>query len=179
MAKPTANSHTPRLPQTTPPPANGVAAARRNHKRKPVVELYAAKLEQSLETFTHVTTFARNCHALATDPNHKLLLAQIGDASLALGTATKAVLATYVSLVDSKFVVPEAIRPTRGHGLAVGDSIKLLPEFAARYESFPLWRGCSAETLQIVHIDGGEFLAARPNGKSEIYIRSAKHVSRI
>ena len=176
MAKPSATTNQPRTSNAPAPAANGTSG-KRNHVRKPLLELLATKLETSLETMTQLGHFAKSC-APTADPKFRPILEQLATAAESLGTATKTTLANYVKLIDGKFVPPENVRPIRPAGLSVGDKVTITPEFAPRYEAFSPWRGCTKETLTITCVEGSDYLLARPNGKGEVFVRSSKHITR-
>lgn len=153
------------------------SAPKRVHVRKPLMELLAAKLEASLETMAQLGHFGRAC-APTADPKFRPILEQLTTAADSLSMATKTTLANYVKLIDGKFTPPESVRPVRPSGLAIGDQVTIVPEFAPRYEAFAPWKGCSKEALKIVHIEGSEYLLKRPNG-NDVFVRSSKHLARV
>jgi len=162
-------------PAATPAPAT----AKRVHVRKPLMELLATKLETSLETMAQLRHFGFSC-AQTADARFKPVLESLSTDADRVGAAIKTVLVNYTKLVDAKFVPPESVRPVRPTGLAINDKVKIVDEFAARYDAFAPWKGCSKETLTVLHIettDGRtEYLCARPNG-NQVFVRSSKHLS--
>ncbi len=164
-------------PQAKSKPAPTTTVAKRVHNRKPLMELLATKLESALETSAQLGHFACACRQSADERFHSILDGLAKDAE-ALQTAQKIILASYTKLVDGKFAPAPAVKIIRPAGFGVGDKVSIVPEFAPRYESFSPWRGCTKETLEIVHVDGSDYLLRRPGG-GDVFVRSAKHIARV
>jgi hypothetical protein len=163
-------------PTVTKPAISAVPATpKRVHVRKPPFELLVAKADAATESLAQI---AASLHSWAgtSGPQFVDVLSAGHLSATSAHRAAMALMATFVKLSDAKFTPPANFVVSRAT-IAVGDSVRLIPQFHERYAK--VWPKAIAETLTVVLTDGNEGLAARPNGQGDVYIRSWKHVERV